>query len=214
MVLRWSRYPGRRLVGTYRRKVSRRRDGQRFSAHSADGTKIEGWYSPAVNAEQPKPDRLPIIMMHGWIEVKECHFPRAWKLNRAGHDVILFDQRAHGRSGGRRTTFSAREREDAAAVIEAAQANGFIGDRYIDMGYSLGAATALQHAAQDPNVAGVVAFAPFVTFEQAMRDFRAKLAPWMDERWLRRGFDQAVAEAGFSFDDLSTLDAMRGWRFR
>ena len=206
MALRWSKYPGRGLVGTYWRKRSRQRGGRHFSARTGDGVKLDGWYSPARHAT---PGRLPIVMMHGWVEVKEFHFHRARRLNRAGHDVILFDHRAHGRSTGDGATFGARERHDAATVIERARALDLLGDRYITMGFSMGAATALQHAADDPRVAGVIAMAPFVTFEQAIRSFREKLAPWLDERWLLGGFDRAAQEAGFTFDDTSTLEAVR-----
>lgn len=206
MTLRWSRYPGRRLVGSYMRKVGRRRGGEGFTVHTDDGVKLDAWYSPAVT---PKAGRLPIVMMHGWIEMKEFHFKRAWRLNRAGHDVILFDHRAHGRSTGRSATFGARECGDLSAVIQRAQQRGYLGERYITMGFSMGAAVALQQAAGDANVAGVVAFAPFATFDQAIRDFREKLAPWMDESWLMRGFDRAVRDAGFTYQEASTLEAIQ-----
>lgn len=208
IALRWSRYPGRGWIGAARRKVSRRRGGQRFTVPTDDGITLDAWYSPAP-AHRRRADRLPVVMMHGWIEVKEFHFPRAWRLNQAGHDVILFDHRAHGRSTGVGATFGARERRDLATVIDQARQRGHLDQRYITMGFSMGGAVALQHAADDPNIAGVVALAPYLDFERALCSFREKLAPWMDEKWLVAGFERAACELGFCFDDASTLEAVR-----
>src|SRR5690606_2031638 len=86
---------------------------------------------------------------------------------------------------------------------------GYVGDRVITFGYSMGAATALQHAPDDPRVAGVVAFAPFADLDEAVRSFRRKLAPWIDEQWLLAGFERAIREVGFGFEEASTLRAMQ-----
>lgn len=207
--LRWSGYPGRRLLGAPRRKTSLQRGGQRFTVTTPDGVTLDAWYSPASPTPGSAPAKLPVVMLHGWIEVKEFHFGRAWSLNRAGHDVILFDHRAHGCSKGRCATFGVRERHDLAAVVQAATERGYIHDRYITFGYSMGAATALQHAPDDPRVAGVIAFAPFAEFTEAINSFRVKFAPWMDRRWLLRGFERATREAGFRMQEASTLEAVR-----
>lgn len=205
VTLRFSRYPGRGMIGSYRRKLGRRHGAEPFTVHTDDGVALDALYCPA----RPRTEaRLPIVMMHGWIEVKEFHLPRVWRLNRAGHDVIIFDHRAHGRSGGAGATFGARERHDLAAVIRCGRERGRLGQRYITMGFSMGAAVALQHAGHDANVAGVVAFAPYVTFEEAIESFREKLAPWVGRHWLTRGFERAAGEMGFGFDDASTLSAV------
>lgn len=209
--LRFSTYPGRRLIGAKRRKMSLAAGGRRFAVTAADGTQLDAWFSPARRGTQTpgQPKKLPVVLMHGWIETKEFHFPRAWRLNRAGHDVILFDHRAHGCSQGRCATFGVLERQDAAAVIAAATEQGLIRDRYISFGYSMGAATAIQHAPMCPRVAAVVAFAPFGEYTEAINSFREKFAPWIDRAWLMRGFGQAAREAGFELREASTLEAWR-----
>ena len=205
--LRFSAIPGRGLIGWAARRRSRARGGHPFAVRTSDGVKLEAWYSPASPGRR-NGTRLPVVMSHGWIEVKECHFRRARQLNRQGHDVVLFDHRAHGRSGGRCATFGVREREDLRAVIDEAIDRGLIGDRMITMGFSMGAATVLGHAAADSRVTAVVAIAPFSNFRTAVDSFRRLLAPWMSRRWLLGGFERATLRAGWNCDEACMLEAI------
>lgn len=211
VTLRFSGYPGRSVIGAPWRMQAERYGGYPFRVRGADGVELEAWFSPAAAGTAPEnaAPPLPIVMLHGWIEVKELHMRRARQLNELGHDVILFDHRAHGRSTGRWATFGYREREDLAAVIGHARDRGMVGRKVITMGFSMGGATALQHAPTDADVAGVVAFAPFVDLREAVRSFRFKLAPWIGERWLMSGIERAMEEVGFGYEDASTLDAIR-----
>lgn len=203
--LRLGGYPGRGLVGTFFRKRARQKGGHSFHVESHDGTRLAAWFSPAA---EDVPRRLPVVMAHGWCEFKELHFGRARRLNQAGHDVVLFDHRGHGRSKGRFVTFGVSERRDLKAVADTAIAHGLMGDRFLTVGFSLGGATVLQHAAIDPRVAGVVAMAPFADFRGAVLSFRDRLAPWMQSDWLIRGFERATRECGFELDEASTLAGM------
>lgn len=205
-VLRGGAYPGRTLAGALFRRKARMRGGSAFVVLTSDGVTLDAWYAPAPT---PHADRLPVLIMHGWIEVKEFYYQWAYRLNDAGHDVILFDHRGHGRSQKTAATFGVRERHDAAAVIDNARARGLIGDQLLTFGHSMGAATALQHAAIDPRVAGVVAFAPFSTLDRAVTSFRKLWAPWVDDDWLQRGVRAAATEAGFELEQADTVEAVR-----
>ncbi|MEX2543893.1 MAG: alpha/beta fold hydrolase [Phycisphaeraceae bacterium] len=229
VTLRLSRYPVRRWIGGPMRRRLEATGGYPFNVRTADGVTLAAWYAPATPATPATPGddgdapagsgggggrgggggALPVVMAHGWLEVKEFHVSHIRTLNRAGHDVITFDHRAHGRSTGRVGTFGVRERHDLAAVIDAGVERGLIRDRVISVGFSLGAATALQHAPDDDRVAGVIAYAPFVDLAAAIRSFREMLAPWIDDRWLAAGFERAAAEADFDIAQADTLAAMR-----
>jgi pimeloyl-ACP methyl ester carboxylesterase len=218
--LRGGRYPGRRWVGAPFRREAQRRGGIPFSVTTDDGLRLDAWVSPAAGGSAPA---LTVVIMHGWLEFKELYLSRAYRLNAQGHDVVLFDQRAHGRSEGAASTFGVREKHDAKAVIDSAIAIGAASGKVITLGHSMGAATALQHAALDPRVAGVVAFAPYstlrqaiesfrqawATLRQAIESFRQAWAPWADRQWVQRGFDRATREAGFDVAAANTLAAMR-----
>ena len=193
----------RRLIGRVLCGDVRRFGLTSFTIESRDGTKIDVAHLPAAEPN----GRLPVLFMHGWLEVKEYHVRRAMQMTALGHDVVLFDHRAHGRSEGRETTFGVREKEDASAVVDEVIRRELIGERIIAMGHSLGGATALQQAAADPRVTGVVAFAPFGTLRDAIDSFRDQLAPWMSSPWLMRGFERAAFEAGFDLDHACTITA-------
>jgi alpha-beta hydrolase superfamily lysophospholipase len=203
--LRMMRWPGRRWIGSVARKRSRLRGGQRFKVSGADGVTLDAWHSPAEPVTEPK---LPVVICHGWMEVKELHFAMADRLNRRGHDVILYDHRGHGHSTGRAVTFGVKERLDLQHVIDQAGQRGLIGPRVATLGFSLGAATVIQHAPDDPRVAGIVALAPFTDFRTAIGSFRDLLTPWMNMDWLMRGFEAASREAGFEIDASSTVEAI------
>ncbi|MEM6551870.1 MAG: alpha/beta fold hydrolase [Planctomycetota bacterium] len=226
-LLRASRLPGRKYIGSHFRKKFGSSGAVSFKAVSEDDTVLDCWFSPApptppalplgsaepnaVLADRP---RLPIFMAHGWFEMKELHFARAHAFNALGHDVVLFDHRSHGRSTGSHATFGVQERRDLEAVItRAGQDNGGLKlidtDRVITVGFSLGAATVLQHAAGNPRVTGTVAIAPYSDFRTAIESFRRMFAPWMSQRWLTGGFERASQNAGFEIDDASTLRAMQ-----
>ena len=74
-------------------------------------------------------------------------------LHDRGHDVVTYDSRGHGRSGGV-CTLGKLEGLDVAAVVEWA---GTRGNRVVLVGASMGAVAALAHAAGDHSLAGVVA---------------------------------------------------------
>lgn len=201
--------PGRGVLGRVWRAQSEKRGGRPFFVRAGDGTRIAAWFSPAHVEAKDREKRLPVVMSHGWCEIKELHFRRAWRLNAQGHDVVLFDHRGHGRSGGTFVTFGVRERHDLAAVANEAIDQRLInGDRFITFGFSLGAAVVIQHASIDPRVAAVVAMAPYVDFRQAVLSFRDCLAPWIREEWLLPGFERATKEVDFALDEASTLRAI------
>ncbi len=192
-----------------RRTLARWHGAESFEVRTIDGLKISALYLPGRSTQSA---RLPVVFTHGYCETKEFHLFRVWELCQAGHDVILFDQRAHGASGGKYVTFGVRERHDVTAVIDRARELHLVPDRVITMGFSLGASVMLQHAGSDPRVAGVVALAPFVSGIEAINSFRRMLAPWLKPDEVLAGFEYASREAGFVLDEASTIRAIERLR--
>lgn len=82
-----------------------------------------------------------------------------------GHNALIVDQRAHGRSGGTTITFGVKERRDCLSWIEYALQRFGPDTKVLLSGISMGAATVLM-AAQFPlpdNVAGIIADSPYTT---------------------------------------------------
>jgi alpha-beta hydrolase superfamily lysophospholipase len=136
----------------------------------ADGTSIDVWI---LNSKAPTATHKgTAIILHGMNETKADfpYFGAAKPLARMGYDVVLMDLRAHGRSGGKYITYGAKEKHDVQAVMDALVQNKQVAEPFYVFGANLGAAVAIQYAAIDSRVKGVVALSPY-------RDF-AGIAAW------------------------------------
>lgn len=98
--------------------------------------------------------RAAVVLAHGF--TASAHHPDVSAIAEALHandlDVITYDARGHGASGGESTLGDA-ERHDVAAAVAAARRRS---DRVVTVGASMGAIAVLRHAAEDPDLAGVV----------------------------------------------------------
>ncbi len=99
--------------------------------------------------------RAIVVVAHGLTANKDE--PRVVSLcvalQRQGHEVIAYDSRGHGRSGGL-CTVGDLERHDVAAVVEWARARH---ERVVLVGASMGAVAVLAYAATASDLSGVVA---------------------------------------------------------
>ena len=199
------RYAGARQC-KWMLKIPTRRQGWRaFDAITHDGLQLACAWAPAQTS---RPGTMPIIVAPGYLEIKEVHWRMVGFLQRAGHDVLLFDQRAHGDSQGKRTTLGVLEQRDVSAVIDAGQKLGVVDDRVSTIGMSLGAATALLNAAKESRVKGVVAMAPFFSAHEAIRQYRRNFLPFMPQEATAAAVAQLEATHDFSFDDADVHQAV------
>ncbi len=99
--------------------------------------------------------RAAVVLVHGFSASKDDHsvVAVAEHLAALGLDVVGYDARGHGGSGGL-CTLGDQERHDVAAAVAAARARS---SRVVLVGASMGAIAVLRHAAGDPSVSGVVA---------------------------------------------------------
>jgi dipeptidyl aminopeptidase/acylaminoacyl peptidase len=143
---------------------------------SHDGLSISGWYIQQAH-------RAPaIILCHPWRH--DCtYFARlAEHLYRRGYHVLLFDFRAHGRSGGRYTTGGDLESRDVIAALAFLQRQPYVIPQRIGvLGYSMGAAAALLAAAYRPEIAAVIADSSYAQLDTV-------LAAWIQGYFARQGF--------------------------
>ncbi|MEL7237847.1 MAG: alpha/beta fold hydrolase, partial [Planctomycetota bacterium] len=92
---------------------------------AADGTKLHGWWIAAGDAQSKLRSPLrstrkdaTVVLVHGLGGGKFDVLPSATVFEAAGYDVLLFDLRAHGASGGNLTSFGDAERLDVAAAAK------------------------------------------------------------------------------------------------
>jgi pimeloyl-ACP methyl ester carboxylesterase len=131
------------------------------SFRSRDGVLLSGWWVPAPDAKGT------VVMVHGLNRSRIEMVRRLPFLQHEGWNALLFDLRHHGRSGGSATTFGAREKEDVEAAVRLARerARGPV----VTWGVSLGAASVMLAAADDPEVAGVVCDSSYLSLRDTAR---------------------------------------------
>ena len=132
---------------------------QEISIRSHDGLTLFGRYYHTA-------DGAPLcIGFHGYKSTYVADFSGGSALCiDQGYNLLLVDQRSHGKSQGKTITFGINERKDALGWINYA-VNRFGPDTKIClMGVSMGAATVLMASGLDlpRNVKGIVADCPFV----------------------------------------------------
>jgi alpha-beta hydrolase superfamily lysophospholipase len=129
--------------------------------------------------------RAAVVLVHGFSASKDdpSVVAVAEHLAAAGLDVVGYDARGHGGSGGL-CTLGDQEHHDVAAAVAAARA---LSSRVVLVGASMGAIAALRHAAADPSVAGVVTVSSPATW-RLPRTLRALFAAGLTQtrpgRWL------------------------------
>ena len=125
---------------------------------SRDGLKLSGRY-------YHEHDGAPLdICFHGYRSSWMTDFSGGSELSRQmGHNLLLIDQRAHGKSQGSTITFGILERQDLLAWVQWAN-NRFGGDTPIFLyGISMGGATVLMTPQKElpRNVKGIIADCPY-----------------------------------------------------
>lgn len=124
------------------------------------------------------------IMMHGYRSVAERDFGGGVKIALAGGlNVLLIDQRAHGKSGGKALSFGVNERFDCQSWINFALKRFGENTKILLYGMSMGAATVLMTADLNlpKNVVGIVADcgynAPDRIIKKVIKDMKFPLFP-------------------------------------
>jgi pimeloyl-ACP methyl ester carboxylesterase len=108
---------------------------------SRDGIELSGWYIPSTNTGA-------VIMVHslGSSRLQMRNYARA--LVESGYGILLFDLRAHARSGGAICTFGWLEHEDVLGAYDYLKGKPEIHPSRIGLlGFSLGAQVAIRAAA-------------------------------------------------------------------
>ncbi|MBC8139173.1 MAG: alpha/beta hydrolase [Fibrella sp.] len=139
---------------------------ERVRMKARDGIRLSGWYVPPPEEVET---RGVAIICHGYFGHRGEMLPHLGFLHRAGYAALMFDFRAHGWSGGTRTTFGITEPLDLAAAVDWVKENAELaGLPLAVVSESMGAAIALIVAATDKRIDALVADSAFARFDGAI----------------------------------------------
>lgn len=162
-----------------------------------DEVTLRGW----LFAARPPARGITVVYLHGSGDNRASGSWIAERLVAAGYDVLAYDSRAHGESGGDACTYGFREKRDLALALDQLGVT-----RAIAIGVSLGGAVALQAAAEDRRIEAVVAVAPFSDLETVARE----RAPWFaSERQVREALAIAQRDGAFEVAAVSPAASAR-----
>jgi len=134
---------------------------------SGDGVTLKGWI---VKPPRPHPTSPAIIICHGVGANKSDFTDLAAALSRRGYAVLLFDFRAHGESGGSRTSLGYHEQKDVVSALNFLRGRSGIDPKRLGIyGFSMGGATAILAAASSRGFRAVVADSAFTSLRDQAR---------------------------------------------
>ena len=142
---------------------------------------LSGWYLPGEDA---KPH---LIFVHGIGSVRsgDNAVELAAKMVDRGYNVLLFDLRGHGSSGGGKVSGGYFERWDVLGAFDYLVGRGVDPGRSAQIGltgFSMGAATAIMAAAEEPGITAVVADSPYANATELIAQESARKTPFPE--WL------------------------------
>lgn len=177
------------------------------TVQAPDGIELSGWkvYPPTPNGDW-------VLLFHGVSDNRTGVLGAAEILLRHGYSVVMMDSRAHGKSGGDMATYGWKERYDTVAVTNALYATEKVRHLFA-LGVSMGAAIALQSAAVEPRIEGVIAEDPFANLREVSYDYAGlQWSPFLGKTLFRvaamAGLAALARAGGFSPEDVSPEKAV------
>ncbi len=140
----------------------------------SEGVELDGWHFAGAGSAYEGPHGRPVVVMaHGLGGTKDSGLePFAAGLAEAGLDVLAFDYRGFGASGGaprQRASMAGQVDDYRAALAAAARLPGVDARRLVAWGVSLAGGHVLAAAAGRDDVAAVVSLTPLVDGRAAAR---------------------------------------------
>jgi len=177
--------------------------------NSSYGYSLHGFFFPKKNSNKL------VVICHGitWSLWGSIKYMKLYK--KLGFNVLVYDHRNHGKSGGSDTTFGFYEKKDLKAcitwAIEETKKNNLVDAVIVGThGESLGAATVLEHLAIDNRISFCVADCPFSDLEELLRlrlRKDKKLSPFL----VMNIVDNFVKRrSGFNIHDVSPINDVKG----
>ena len=150
------------------------------------GVTLSGWY---VHSTAKK---ATLIFVHGINSNRsgDKAVELAERLVARGFDVLMFDLRAHGTSGGDSATYGFNERWDLLGAFDFLLGRGVAAGRIGVVGFSMGAGTSLLALAEEPRIQALVVDSPYAKGSDLVAHEAARQTPFPE--WIMPVFIPTV----------------------
>lgn len=161
-----------------------------------EGVRLKGWRCAPAGSP-----RGVAIYLQGIADNRASAYWAIKRLTPRGYEVIAYDGRAQGESEGEYCTYGYYEKRDLSRILDRIETRPVV-----LIGTSLGAAVALQAAAEDERIAAVVAAETFADLRSIARHRAPRV---VTDGLIRDAFELAERQAGFAADAVSPVEAAR-----
>ncbi len=136
---------------------------EKVTFRTKDNIELHGWFIPSM-----KPHSKTLILLHGYPADKGNILPSRIFLHKH-YNLLFFDFRYMGESGGTYTTIGKNEILDLNAAIQYLDSRGI--HEVGVWGFSMGGAIALMTAAQNPAIKAVIAESSYARLDWLSYDY-------------------------------------------
>lgn len=163
---------------------------EEISFSTKDGIVIKGWFVKADSNSG-----AAVLVCHG-LGASRCNLlPIVAMWHTAGINVLVFDFRGHGNSGGRAVSFGAKERFDVVAAREYLKTRADIDTVYAHA-LSMGAAAVLEAVGNGAEFDGIVLDTPYYEFKAVAGAYAAAIPGGIGQYIYRAGMPISCALTG------------------
>ena len=167
--------------------------------------------APLVGEFVPSRIGAVIILIHGLYANREQLLPEARLLTEHGYGVLIYDNRAHGDSGGSTATWGLLESGDAARAVDfVQQRTGVPAGKIGLLGFSIGGTAALRETTTDPRIGALVVEGTASSMGGEIEYMYSRYGPLSElpARWI------AQILGGLDYSQIEPQDMLCGLRAR
>lgn len=144
-----------------------------FGVDASGQPQLDGWWIPSDSPTDPT-----VLLLHSGDGSMSDAIPQAKQLHEARLNVLLFDYRGYGHSGGRHPTQALMQTDVASALSYLADTRGVAPHSILVEGIGVGASLAVRICANHKDLAALILESPAGDFEKKVeRDQRVKVVP-------------------------------------
>ena len=173
-----------------------------------DAITLDGWYLPGDNGKHT------IIFVHGIGSMRSGDNATeiAYHLVDQGFNVLLFDLRAHGSSGGDYVSGGYFEQKDVLGAIDFLLKRGVTTDDIGVIGFSMGAGTSILALVEEPGIRALVVDSPYARASDLLTNetaLKTGVPKWLSSIFIPAAKVMASLFYGIDIGSLVPEEAVR-----